>query len=551
MASINANHDTRGYKYFEVATSIRIDKDIVKKIFIRYIGKNPSHVDLEGIRFLTPNHTEGNDILHKANNLKEKIKSINEKEFFKGPGKHEIFQKKYSEALATTIATHGFLNESHLHWLQQTLKKENPTLDDLDKHFEKKIKNADKITSMIFTLTGKESKDYFDNLDTMYQRTKELEELRKRQYFIADLGGYGGAYDENKEGTEDEFKTDKAYDQDSISSSIRAIENEIKRLDAKNSKFESKYSKELKQLGEILEKNQINELQLNMDIDFDHRHHINDVMEVYANAKRYKILQLAKLKFRDKITSDKEAIKMQFINEVVRIETFKDLQNTYARSFTFDYVSDYLDSKIFKPIALKSWEKGNTKEFLNLCVKKGFFMRQFVAQEKGNTRIHYLPNFIDPLTDGKHNLLRKYSNISKASVARLLNKDSLNYVEKIIDDNKELRQFGKKPYTFKQLNKIYAESNQNYGIKNSTEFAFMMSLVSQKDIRDAAHNAIDVFKVSEIFGVKEVLKKSVKEAGLHKEPKKSISKDEHKIRDEEIAQLKEFYGDDWKQVLGI
>ena len=563
MAGINTNHEAKGYKYYEIATSVRIGPGLPpKKVFIRYIGKNPQHTDLDGIRFLTAGREEALDIHDKIETLKDKIKNISEEELFSGPGSKQIREKDYQHALATAINTHGHLGSQHLRWLRERVGVEDPTIYDLDKVFAKEHKSNNDISLAIMRLTSEESKEYFENLQEIGRLKELIREEENKQIFIADMSGYGGAYDETKEGTSDEFKRDAQYSQDSISGKIRAFQHDLQRLEHQNQNFEKKYTDELKVLEEYVKLDKINDVRLDIDLQFDHRHHINDVMEVYAEAKRYKALQIAKLKFNDTATTDEQRVKFTMINEVTQIESFVDLQNVYAKTFAYDFASDYIDKKLFNPIALRSYENGNTKQFLNHAVKLGYLTKQFVEKEKGNTRMHYIPNFIDMVNEGKSNLLRKYSGISKASMARLITHENLDYIQKyVIEPNEEAQkidrenkkagiQTKKKARTFKQLLGVHLHKLNEIGIKNKKEFAFMMSLCSQKDIRDSCRNSLNIMKISDIYQTKEVLVDNSKQ--IIKENKKS--KKEKVMSEEEIAmeqQMREYYGENWKEVLGI
>jgi len=364
MVGINVNHQKSSKKYWELATSIRFGP-IVKKIYIKYLGKNPSNVNLENMRIHTANSQDGLDIHEKAEKLKDKIRKIKQKDLMSGKGVHEIYEKQYHEALATTISTHGILNGNHLRWLRHELKIDNPSVYDLDKFFEDKINTKDKITNVIMKLTSREGKEYFENLQEISRINAIIKKLEKKLTHKADLSGFGGAYDVNDENDLSSFKIDKEFNT-GFSDLVKEYQRQVLILNNKNSEFEKQNKKELTVLEKYIKDDKLNDIQLDMNIDFDHRHHINDVMEVYSNVKRYKLLQIAKMKFRDKTTSDEQALKMQFINDETKLNDFTDIQNGYAKTFTFDYASDYIDKKIFNPIALKSWEKGNTKQFLKM-----------------------------------------------------------------------------------------------------------------------------------------------------------------------------------------
>lgn len=563
MAGVNTNHESRGYKYYEIATSVRILPGLPpKKIFIRYIGKNPQHIDLEGIRFLTAGREAALDTHKKVIQLKNKIREISEDQLFSGPGTKQIKEQDYLHALATTINIHGHLGSQHLRWLREKVGVEDPTIYDLDKVFAKEHKSNNKISNAIMKLTSDENKEFFENLQEI-NRLKELIRAEEdRKVSIADMGGYGGAYDENKEDSDEGYKRDSEYTQDSVSGKIRAFKHELARIEHKNEKFEKSCSKELKVLEEYVRLDKINEIKLDIDLKFDHRHHINDVMEVYAEAKRYKALQIAKLKFNETATTDEQRVKFIMINEETQIESFIDLQNVYTKTFAYDFASDYLDKKLFNPIAMKTYENGNTKQFLNHAVKMGYLTKQFVEKEKGNTKMHYVPNFIDMVNEGKSNLLRKYSGISKASMARLVNHRNLDYVQKyVIEPNEEAQkmdrenkrngiQTKKKARSFKQMLGVHLHKLNELGIRNKKEFAFMMSLCSQRDVRDSCRNALNIMKISEIYQTKEILVDNAKQ--VMKEHKKS--KREKVVSEEELTmemQMREFYGEDWKKVLGM
>ncbi|MDA3856183.1 MAG: hypothetical protein PF569_08050 [Candidatus Woesearchaeota archaeon] len=547
MAGITANHQKGKPIYWQTCTSVRIVSGYPsKKIFIKYEGKNPKRINLDSIRGLTVAKQTGETIFKRISQLKSKYNALEFDELYKDTEVKNVKTLKEREELLKTIHEHGTLNNQHLRWLQHVTGVSDPSLSDLDTIFEKKINSKDKLTNTILNLTSKDSSKYFENLQEVFRIERIIRDLEKKQVIKADMGGYGGAFDPTKEGTDEEFKRDEIYAQDSISGKLKEFNRELLRLNNANNKFETKHSKDLEHLKTFIENNDPNKIKLDMDFEFDHRHHINDVMEVYADAKRYKVLQLIKLKYKEVLKTDKLKLKYGIINEESDINNFSDIQNIYSRSFAFDYACDYIDKKIFKPLSLAHYEKGNTRKFLNQMTKGGFVTRQFVAKEKGDRHIHYTPNFIDIINEGKSNLLRRYTGISKASMNRILNHSNLELVKNIHESNISRREIGKKCFKIKGLYSTWRKTLHEKGIKNIKELGFMLSLHSHDDVRESCKIALNLFEMSDIYKTKDVLKQSAKT--LIKQEK--ISKKTSELTDME-KQMREYYGENWKEILNM
>lgn len=527
MVAVTRNHEVKGLEYYEISTTIRITSKLVRKIYIKYIGKDASKINLRNIRRLTFKSEKS------LENLKKRINSMSIQELFSNSEFKEIRKQLLDEKLKECIDVHGNLNGRHLKIMQNVLGKEEISLNDLDQYFKDKINLNNRASKTIIALTTNND-EYLDNLQEISRLKTIIEKIKVKQVIKSDLGGYGGAFDMNT----DEFKVDKEF-KTQYSGLIEEYSKKIQMLEFENNKFESENTEAFTHLRNLVKTNDLENFHLNVDIKRDRRHHIDDVMEVYTSVKRYKALQLAKLKFRDQINDNKQLLKMQFINDESTFNNFNEIKNTYSKIFTYDYACDYLDNNLFKPISLKSWEKGKTKKFLNNVFKQGHITRQFVNIEKGKTDINYMVNYIDTINEGKSNLLRRYSGISKNRMKELISHKNLDFIENINDINNERKSLGKYPFKIDRLHKMYQSTLIRNGITNKKEFAFMLSLVSNQDLKESSRNAINFFNTSKVIEPKKVIKKS------YEKVKEKTKKD---LVNEELAK---YYGENYKEILGI
>ncbi len=527
MVAVTRNHEVKGLEYYELSTTIRITSKLVRKIYIKYIGKDASRINLRNIRGLTFKSEKS------LENLKKKINSMSVEELFSNSEFKEIRKQLLDEKLKECIDVHGNLNGSHLRWIQNELGKKEMSLNDLDRYFKDKINLNNRASKTIMALTTNND-EYLNNLQEISRLNTIIEGIKIKQVIKSDLGGYGGAYDTNT----DEYKMDNEF-KTQYSGLIDEYSKKINMLELENQRFESDNSDAFTHLKNLVKTNDLENFHLNVDIKKDRRHHIDDIMEVYSSVKRYKALQLAKLKFRDQIKDNKQLVKMQFINDESTFNNFNDIKNTYSKIFTYDYACDYLDNNLFKPISLKSWERGNTKKFLNNAFKQGHITRQFVNIEKGKTDINYMVNYIDTINEGKSNLLRRYSGISKNRMKQLMTHKNLDFIENINDTNNERKNLGKHSFKIDRLHKMYQSTLIRNGITNKKEFAFMLSLISNNDLKDSSRNAINFFNTSKVIEPKKVIKKS------YEKVKEKTKKD---LVNEELAK---YYGDNYKDILGL
>lgn len=116
---------------------------------------------------------------------------------------------------------------------------------------------------------------------------------------------------------------------------------------------------------------------------------------------------------------------------------------------------------------------------------------------------------------------------------------NLDFIENINDTNNERKNLGKYPFKIDRLHKMYQSTLIRNGITNKKEFAFMLSLVSNKDLKESSRNAINFFNTSKVIEPKKVIKKS------YEKVKEKTKKD---LVNEELAK---YYGDDYKEILGL
>lgn len=609
--------------YREIVLSVRYGPDMVRKIFIKYIRKNEK-ANLHLLKTFHANEYHG-EVHERIEAIKDDIRTLSDDDLFVDSNKQELSQEEYRHALQEEIARRGNLNSQHRRMIKEELlgkrlreeaKQEakvatweevpealrervkaeladyEPSMDDIDKLMLDGVQIKDKNSKAMLTLI--QDKEYVDAITNIAKLEKEIEEKEKWVQYTADLKGLGGHMDNSEaEGEEDSLHSAQVFQKENQKeiSRLRSQLQEHYDLMREKHKAGTETGKALKTLQDAIKDNKLNEIKINIEYDDNEtRSLIRDSREVWATSKQHKVLGMLKTLStydpQNKIQlTDNQRLKLDYVNETLEYNDFHDMKSLYNHTIVYDWVCDYIDNGTVKPIAMKTWQQDHTKAFFNELRAKGLILRQFVEREKGNSTIHYFPNFLSMTSEAEFNLMLKYNGISKARVSKILNHQNLRYVDSIVGSQKEKqplafealsaltsgklgnisdreakrikadarklskdkifdtmysiheKNFKKLKYELEEFKrkasettdarmkenyqKVYEDRYDEYKrltniAGNKAEFAFLANIVQNPNRYTTVSNALNLFKLTEIFRPSEAIKEGVKATGAKK-----------------------------------
>ena len=177
---------------------------------------------------------------------------------------------------------------------------------------------------------------------------------------------------------------------------------EMRRLKKEIDDFKEKNKDDIKLLRKLAENGQLDKIRVDMQIEYTHKHYMQDLQCIFSDTKEYQALKLIKEISKDKLTGT-DKVKSLFIRENLELNSFDEIRNVYASHFAYKYGCEFVDNKGTKPIKLQAYEQGHIREFLNEATKSGYLLKQLKGKEKKETL--YIPNFVDTIHHGKTSML--------------------------------------------------------------------------------------------------------------------------------------------------